>query len=256
MVIGLDKFKDFFKEYTDCYLIIGGTACDIIIEEGGFRSRATDDIDIVLIIEAITPEFVKHFWSFIAEGNYGFKQKDPVKRNCYRFQNPESDDFPVQIELFSKTPDAIDLYVDAHLSPISFGEGLSNLSAILLEEDYYHFTIAHSSIRDNAHFANTEALICLKAFAYLDNKKRKEEGANIKTRDIEKHKNDVFRLVFMLNPDDRFALPDKLVKDLRLFVEVVRIELPNPQIFNINGFGMQNIQSIFDRFLQIFNLNV
>lgn len=58
MVIGLDKFKDYFKEYESCYLIIGGSACDIIIENGGFTSRATDDIDIVLIIEALTPEFV------------------------------------------------------------------------------------------------------------------------------------------------------------------------------------------------------
>lgn len=255
MVIGLDKFKDYFKEYESCYLIIGGSACDIIIENGGFTPRATDDIDIILIIEALTPEFVKQFWNFIAEGKYGLKQKSTLKRNCYRFRNPETDGFPVQIELFSKTPDAIDLNEDAHLTPIPSGEGLSNLSAILLDEDYYHFTIEHSSYKDNVHYANTEALICLKAFAYLDNKKRKEEGEEISTRDIVKHKNDIFRMVFMLNPNDRFSLIEKLKYDLQLFADTVKNDLPHPEIFNINGFGRQNMQSIFDRFILIFNLN-
>ena len=255
MVIGLDIFKDYFKEYESCYLIIGGSACDIIIENGGFTPRATDDIDIILIIEALTPEFVKQFWNFIAVGKYGLRQKSTLKRNCYRFRNPETKGFPVQIELFSKTPDAIDLNEDAHLTPIPSGEGLSNLSAILLDEDYYHFTIEHSSYKDNVHYANTEALICLKAFAFLDNKKRKEEGEVISTRDIVKHKNDIFRMVFMLNPDDRYSLIEKLKYDLQLFTDAVKNDIPHPEIFNINGFGRQNMQSIFDRFILIFNLN-
>jgi hypothetical protein len=28
MVIGIDKFKEFFKDYPDSYIAIGGTACD------------------------------------------------------------------------------------------------------------------------------------------------------------------------------------------------------------------------------------
>jgi len=36
MVRGLDNFKNYFKDYTDNYVIIGGTACDIIIEDAGF----------------------------------------------------------------------------------------------------------------------------------------------------------------------------------------------------------------------------
>jgi len=30
MVIGIDSFIDKFKDYPDCYTIIGGTACDIL----------------------------------------------------------------------------------------------------------------------------------------------------------------------------------------------------------------------------------
>ena len=255
MVVGLDKFKSFFLEFNDNYLIIGGSACDIIIDGAGFTPRATDDIDIILIAEALNQKFVERFWDFIAEGKYAQKEKDMEKRNCYRFCKPQIADFPVQLELFCKTPDAIDLFDNAHLTPIPVAEGLSNLSAILLDEDYYSYTVEHSTIEGDVHFANTEALICLKAFAYLDNKSRKEQGANIPTRDVVKHKNDVFRMVFMLNPVDRFLLPDKLKDDLQLFASTVKDDLPNPQIFNINGFGRQNMQSIFEQFIKIFNLN-
>ena len=53
MVIGLSKFIEYFKDYSNSYIIIGGTACDIIVENAGFVPRATDDIDIVLIVEAL-----------------------------------------------------------------------------------------------------------------------------------------------------------------------------------------------------------
>jgi predicted nucleotidyltransferase len=61
MVVGLDIFRDFFKEHTDKYVIIGGTACDIHIDAAGFTPRATNDIDIILIVEALDSEFVKRF---------------------------------------------------------------------------------------------------------------------------------------------------------------------------------------------------
>ena len=83
MVIGIDVFREFFKDFSDSYLIIGGTACDIIIEEAGFTPRATDDIDMILIIEALSPEFVKRFWEFIKTGNYTIRQIEEGKRNCY-----------------------------------------------------------------------------------------------------------------------------------------------------------------------------
>ena len=36
MVRGLDIFKKYFEQYPENYVIIGGTACDIIIDEAGF----------------------------------------------------------------------------------------------------------------------------------------------------------------------------------------------------------------------------
>jgi hypothetical protein len=44
MVRGINIFKKYFEEYHDNYVIIGGTACDLIIDEAGFTPRATKDI--------------------------------------------------------------------------------------------------------------------------------------------------------------------------------------------------------------------
>ena len=61
MVRGLDIFKKYFEAYPGNYMIIGGTACDLIIDEAGFVPRATKDIDIILVVEALNGEFIKQF---------------------------------------------------------------------------------------------------------------------------------------------------------------------------------------------------
>jgi len=53
MVTGIDSFKEWFKGSENQYAIIGGTACDILMTEEGLDFRATKDIDLVLIIEAV-----------------------------------------------------------------------------------------------------------------------------------------------------------------------------------------------------------
>lgn len=255
MVKGINKFIEYFKDYPGSYIVIGGAACDMIVGEAGFEPRVTFDIDIILVVEALKPEFVKRFWEFIKEGKYNTQQKDAEKRNCYRFKDTQNADFPKQIELFSKTPDIIDLDRGTHLTPIPVEEGLSGLSAILLNEDYYNYTLQHSDIKGDIHYANTDALICLKAFAYLDNMKRKEAGQKIQTRDIIKHKYDVFRMVFLLSPNDAFNLPETIKNDMQAFADVVKNNLPDPAIFKDNGFGNQNMETIFNQLLKIFNLN-
>ncbi len=86
MVRGLDKLKEYFNGYTDNYIIIGGTACDLILSGEGFKPRATKDIDIILVIEALTPEFVKQFWKLVVDGKYGGTRKALTKGNTIAFQ--------------------------------------------------------------------------------------------------------------------------------------------------------------------------
>jgi len=46
MVRGLDLFRDYFKDYTDKYILIGGTACDLAMENMGLNFRATKDLEM------------------------------------------------------------------------------------------------------------------------------------------------------------------------------------------------------------------
>lgn len=52
MVRGLDIFQERFAAYVDQYVLIGGTAATLAMEEGGLEFRATKDLDIVLHVEA------------------------------------------------------------------------------------------------------------------------------------------------------------------------------------------------------------
>ena len=65
MVTGIDSFKEWFKGSEEQYAIIGGTACDILMTEDGLDFRATKDIDLVLIIEAVDANFGKKFWEYV-----------------------------------------------------------------------------------------------------------------------------------------------------------------------------------------------
>ena len=53
MVKGLDKFKDHFVGFKGQYILIGGAACDLLHEDAGIEFRVTNDLDIVLCLEAL-----------------------------------------------------------------------------------------------------------------------------------------------------------------------------------------------------------
>jgi formylmethanofuran dehydrogenase subunit E len=56
--LGLKIFEDAFKGYEDQYVLIGGSATQLAMEESGQQfSRTTKDLDIVVIVDALTPEF-------------------------------------------------------------------------------------------------------------------------------------------------------------------------------------------------------
>ena len=113
MVTGIERWKEYFNDYKDKYVLIGGAACNLLEEELDMNPRATKDLDLVLVVEA---------------------------------------------------------------------------------------------------------LICLKAKAYTEMLDRKAEGEQVDSRDIEKHKKDVFRLIAMLPQDTRFSLPEKLKNDMSDFL--------------------------------------
>ena len=255
MVRGLEIFKEYFKDYSENYIIIGGTACDVIIDDAGFEARATKDIDIILIVEALTKEFVLKFWEFINDGEYERREKSEDGRKYYRFIQPKTKNFPLQIELFSKIPDLMDLEGEPHLTPIPVDDDLSSLSAILMDDEYYKFTINSSRTEAGVHFAGTEALICLKAKAFLDLTQRKSEGEDVDGRNIRKHKTDIFRLAVLLPSEHPVELPDRIKNDLKTFVDSISEELPDKAIFKQMGMGAIDVEQVFRQIKSIFSLD-
>lgn len=255
MVRGLEIFKEYFKDYSENYIIIGGTACDVIIDDAGFEARATKDIDIILIVEALTKEFVLKFWKFIYDGEYERREKSEDERKYYRFIQPKTKNFPLQIELFSKIPDLMDLEGEPHLTPIPVDDDLSSLSAILMDDEYYRFTINNSRTEAGAHYAGTEALICLKAKAFLDLTQRKSEGEDVDGRSIRKHKTDIFRLAVLLPSEHQVELPDRIKNDLKAFVDSISEELPDKAIFKQMGMGAIDVEQVFLQIKSIFSLD-
>lgn len=65
MVRGLDQFSRHFEDFKEQYIIIGATACSLAFAEADQEFRITRDIDMVLIVEALSREFVHAFWRFV-----------------------------------------------------------------------------------------------------------------------------------------------------------------------------------------------
>lgn len=254
MVRGLNIWKDYFEDYADHYVLIGGAACHWYEEEYAQNPRATKDLDLILIVESLTEEFGKRFWDFIKEGRYFTRQRGKEKHEYFRFMNPEDKRFPQQVELFSRQTGLFTLPEDARIEPIHIEDGVSSLSAILMDDAYYNFTIEHSTIVEGMHLANEEALICLKAKAYLDLKNRKAKGEVIDNDKIEKHKKDVIRIAALIPGDSKFELPETLHKDMADFYEAVSPNLPNQDFMKSIGLPSITPSDILDSLKKQMNI--
>ena len=197
----INSFIEKFKDYADCYTVIGGTACDILMTEAGTDFRATKDIDMILIMEARYKEFAHIFWEFIMEGGYRFGWKNSEKAHFYRFTEPRSG-YPAMIELFSREPNYINFIPDG-IIPIHIDEDTSSLSAILLNDDYYKFMLTGRRVVSGISVLDTEHLIPFKMYAWLDLKDKKARGEHVNERDLKKHKYDVFRLLQIARRDNK-----------------------------------------------------
>lgn len=255
MIKGLDQFKTYFAEFPENYLIIGGTAREIIIEDAGFKPKGTRDIDMILVIEALSAEFVIQFWQFVQDGSYEHQEKSSGEPQYYRFYNPANQEFPYMIELFSRKPDGVLLNEPAHLTPIPVEDELESLSAILLNDDYYDYILTHGFFEYDVHLANTESLICLKARAFNDLTNRKAQGENIDSKKIQKHKSDIFRLAVTLKPANVFELPHTMKTDLQIFTDTIAADLPGKEQLKSMGLGTFDPHSVFNQILKSFQLD-
>lgn len=151
MVKGFEVFQQHFAGYSDQFTLIGGTATMFAMKDAHLEFRATKDLDIVLHVEAHNPAFVGAFWRFVEDGGYEVRQRSTARTGGFhRFQRPTNPDYPAMLELFSRAPDGLPLHPGTHLTPIPMDDAIANLSAILLDEDYYRFILDGRHVRVNS----------------------------------------------------------------------------------------------------------
>lgn len=255
-VKGLEIFKKYFSDFKGNYVIIGGTACSVILEDANMQPRATKDIDMILVIDQMTPEFGRQFWQFIRDGNYRIRERkrDGGRESVpelFRFYQPQNSGFPFQIELLSKQSDILSIPTDFHLTPIPIGEEVSSLSAILMDEEFYYFAISHSITKNDLHVADTVGLICLKIKAYLN---LSEQVPPAHTSDIRKHMSDVFKLMLSGHIIDQVVLSENMKRDVAAFIDKMEALMPNQPLQNSIQQNEVIIRQVLNELKRIFEL--
>lgn len=251
MVRGLNIFRDHFSAFQEHYVLIGGAAVDVLLSEVGLPARATKDLDVVLLVEAVDGEFGEVFWDFIEEGGYSNRSKSTGEVCFYRFHSPSDQMYPMMIELLSRRPDGIELPGHARFTPLPLDEEIASLSAILLDDDYYEFVrsgVVHTV--EGLALLGAEHLVLLKARAWLDLTARKEAGEHVNSGDIKKHRTDIVRLWQLIPPATRVSLPEPIRDDLAHFLDEAFDDNFNPKQLRIDV----TAEEITSRFRDVYGL--
>lgn len=238
MVVGIERFKEAMASYFDNYVVIGGTACDIVLSGTPMPPRPTKDIDMIVVVENLTRDFVDAFWTFIRNGGYKLAKRMNVRGELvyalYRFDHPTEAGYPFQIELLSRHSELLGEPSGYHIEPIPDDAEHHSLSAIIMNEELYQFTLDHSSIRDGIRLADTLALIALKTTAYLNLVAEKTAGHHVNSDDIKKHRSDVLKLVASGDISEPVVLPVAIYEKIDSFRKAMQEE-PEESLVKILG---------------------
>ena len=217
--IGVESVLTHLNQHNDCYVIIGGIATKLLLEEKGLPFRETKDFDIVLLADSTKEEFAKDIVGFLKAGKYknGYSND---KRVCYRFVDPETNGYPKIIELFSKENNQI---LAHHLRKISITYDEEQLSAIVLNQDIFEFVKKRKIIsKEGLPIVDTLGIIALKAHAYFQNKELYDSGMIIGQVNYLKHRVDVIRLLLSLTGEESpIDMPSILKDDCFRFISLL-----------------------------------
>lgn len=244
MVKGIDVFRDYFNEYMDQYVLIGGAACDISFHENEVDFRVTKDLDVVLVVEALTKEFASRFWTFIQDGKYRNKVRSNGKPQFYRFDKPEAAGYPAMIELFSRSE--WELEPEAVLTPIHIDDSVSSLSAILLNDDYYKLLLEGKTVIDGVFLLRLTGLVLFKAKAWLDLNEKIARGVHVDSRDIKKHRNDIIRIASEMVLE-QCNLSGEVRTDMLKFIETFHVTDAELKSLGITGLHENDIREVLER---------
>lgn len=213
----LYNLGDYISDFAKSYIIIGGTATQLLLEASGDNSRTTKDIDMVIVKGDDDKEFIKNLNAFLKAGEYTNYCRDD-KKYFYRFEKPKNSNYPKMIEIFAR--DELKLDPNQKYTRINIEDSYYYLSGIILDDDFFDFIKRGVIFKDRLAILNYMHLIPLKMYAYNNLKLLNENEY-----DIQKHKTDVFNLCNLFKEDDRINLPEKIKLEVIKFIDdVTKIE--------------------------------
>lgn len=217
MVLGIDTFKRYFEGYQTRYVIIGGTACNLVYAKYGVPERTTRDIDMVIVAEAFDSEFYKQFVRFIHDGGYQHRDK-AARYELYRFDKPSDGAFPLQVELLSRRPEYL-RGIETDLGHFRAIDASGSLSAILLDDEYYNLLDRGIEVIDGLPVLSLEFLPVFKIHAWSNLMADKAAGKVVHSDEINKHRRDVLRLCSLFRSSTRIELPKSIAQEIERFVD-------------------------------------
>jgi len=227
------KFVDAFKNYADCYCIIGGNAATILLngelyEGSGYQFRKTQDYDVVLNAAKKNTGFSACFLKFIKDNDYEdivHSVDEETTVHYYRFKT-NREDVPRMIETFSRPELKVPLKIDNQKTPVPEGYDPS-LSALLLDKDYYEILKEGTIKKDGLTILDVPYLIYFKAKAHLDITNKVKNGERVNHADKQKHFNDICQLTFLITDEMKKRLyeqniPGTVKNDMKDFISIVQ----------------------------------
>ena len=243
MVFGLDVFARHFEGFENRYVLIGGTACELVLAEHGQSFRATKDLDIVLVAETNDAAYVSHFLDFVHGGGYQHASRAKERPQYYRFSDPAEPDYPVMLELFARRSESL-AELGTHLGRVQVEDAAHSLSAILLDEDYY-LLLQRGTVRARGlPVLGLEHLPVFKMKAWSALTAARARGEQVNSHDITKHKNDVFRLTAVIDPGTRVSVPPAVKRDVQGFLDGVPLSPNDLANLGIRGYSPAELRGL------------
>lgn len=225
MVRGLERLVDFFSGWKSSFAVIGGCACSQWCEDNAVRFRSTQDIDMVLLLEAKSSGFFARFWEYVRRGQYILERRPGDGSTVlFRFERPETGvNFPKKIELLTGVSN-LAIPEDIRIVHLKADGERYSLSAILLQNEYYNLVSSGcAETRNGMPTVRPDVLVLLKAKACLNLLGEKQAGRFVADYDLKKHRNDVFQLAYLFRGryDGELAklIKDDLAEFLQLYSE-------------------------------------
>ncbi len=243
---GLSHFRDYCKDFDKDYVVVGGFATVMLLDEGLGKEhgKATHDIDLVLLTNN-SPKLSQKIKEYISEGQYTIQIGEKNQYKYYRFTKPKIENFAKEIELFASNENNLELEDNQRIIPIDAEDGLYSLSAIMLDNEYFEMIKNNIDKIQDVPITNTQATIMLKMSAFYDLKQRNDKK-------WKKHRRDIVKLTLLLDGSEKIYLKGRMINDFNSFIEHLEKQLDSKALKSFADGLPLNKGDILEMLRQVF----